>query len=101
MTHDLTKGPVMGSMLLFAVPMILGNLLQQGYNIADIFIVGQFLGANALAAVGSSFTLMTFLTSIILGLCMGSGNLFSLYFGAKKETEKTLLWRRVCEPPLY
>lgn len=86
MTHDLTKGPVMGSMLLFAVPMILGNLLQQGYNIADTFIVGQFLGANALAAVGSSFTLMTFLTSIILGLCMGSGNLFSLYFGAKKNT---------------
>ena len=86
MTHDLTKGPVMGSMLLFAVPMILGNLLQQGYNIADTFIVGQFLGANALAAVGSSFTLMTFLTSIILGLCMGSGNLFSLYFGAKKDT---------------
>lgn len=86
MTHDLTKGPVMRSMLLFAVPMILGNLLQQGYNIADAFIVGQFLGANALAAVGSSFTLMTFLTSIILGLCMGSGNVFSMYFGAKKDT---------------
>ena len=78
MTRDLTKGPVMRSMLLFAVPMILGNLLQQGYNIADTFIVGQFLGANALAAVGSSFTLMTFLTSIILGLCMGSGNVFSI-----------------------
>ena len=87
MTHDLTKGPVMRSMLLFAVPMILGNLLQQGYNIADTFIVGQFLGANALAAVGSSFTLMTFLTSIILGLCMGSGNLFSMHFGAKKDAD--------------
>ena len=86
MTRDLTKGPVMRSMLLFAVPMILGNLLQQGYNIADTFIVGQFLGANALAAVGSSFTLMTFLTSIILGLCMGSGNVFSMYFGAKKDS---------------
>ena len=86
MTRDLTKGPIMRSMLLFAVPMILGNLLQQGYNIADTFIVGQFLGANALAAVGSSFTLMTFLTSIILGLCMGSGNVFSMYFGAKKDS---------------
>ncbi len=86
MTRDLTKGPVMRSMLLFAVPMILGNLLQQGYNIADTFIVGQFLGANALAAVGSSFTLMTFLTSIILGLCMGSGNVFSMYFGASKDS---------------
>ncbi len=73
MTQDLTKGPVMRSMLRFAVPMILGNLLQQCYNIADTLIVGKFLGANALAAVGSSFTLMTFLTSILLGLCIGRG----------------------------
>ena len=64
MNKDLTRGPVMRSMLLFAVPMILGNLLQQLYNVADTLIVGQFLGKNALAAVGSSFTLMTFLTSI-------------------------------------
>ena len=49
---DLTQGPVMASMLRFAVPMILGNLLQQCYNVADTLIVGQFLGANALAAVG-------------------------------------------------
>lgn len=85
MNKDLTKGPVMGSMLLFAVPMILGNLLQQCYNIADTLIVGKFLGKNALAAVGSSFTLMTFLTSILLGLCMGSGALFSIRFGQKDE----------------
>ena len=69
--RDLTKGPVMGTMLRFAVPMILGNLLQQCYNVADTLIVGRFLGSEALAAVGSSFTLMTFLTSILLGLCMG------------------------------
>ncbi len=85
MNKDLTKGPVMGAMLLFAVPMILGNLLQQCYNIADTLIVGKFLGKNALAAVGSSFTLMTFLTSILLGLCMGSGALFSIRFGQKDE----------------
>ena len=85
MNKDLSHGPVMGSMLLFAVPMILGNLLQQCYNIADTLIVGQFLGKNALAAVGSSFTLMTFLTSILLGLCMGSGALFSIRFGQKDE----------------
>ncbi len=72
-------------MLLFAIPLILGDLLQQCYNIADTLIVGQFLGANALAAVGSSFTLMTFLTSIILGLCMGSGALFSMRFGQRDE----------------
>ncbi len=81
MNLSLTKGPVMRSMLLFAVPMILGNLLQQCYNIADTLIVGKFLGADALAAVGSSFTLMTFLTSILLGLCMGSGAVFSIRFG--------------------
>ena len=81
MRGDLTKGPVMKTMLLFAVPMILGNLLQQCYNVADTLIVGRYLGSDALAAVGSAFTLMTFLTSILLGLCMGSGTVFSIRFG--------------------
>ena len=85
MNRDLSKGPVMGSMLAFAVPMILGDLLQQCYNIADTLIVGRYLGKNALAAVGSSFTLMTFLTSILLGLCMGSGAVFSIRFGQRDE----------------
>ena len=73
----------MRSMLRFAVPMILGDLLQQCYNVADTLIVGRYLGRNALAAVGSSFTLMTFLTSILLGLCMGSGAVFSIRFGQR------------------
>lgn len=85
MNTDMTQGPVMRSMLRFAVPMVLGNLLQQCYNIADTLIVGKFLGSNALAAVGSSFTLMTFLTSILLGLCMGSGTFFSIRFGERDE----------------
>lgn len=85
MNRDLTRGPVVSSMLLFAIPMILGDLLQQCYNIADTLIVGRFLGRDALAAVGASFTLMTFLTSIILGLCMGSGALFSMRFGQRDE----------------
>lgn len=85
MNRDLTKGPVMRSMLYFAIPMILGDLLQQCYNVTDTLIVGQFIGKNALAAVGSSFTLMTFLTSILLGLCMGSGAVFSIRFGQRDE----------------
>ena len=85
MNRDLSKGPVVRSMLLFAIPMILGDLLQQCYNIADTLIVGHFLGEKALAAVGSSFTLMTFITSILLGLCMGSGALFSIRFGQRDE----------------
>lgn len=87
MQQNLTKGSVTKAMLLFAYPMILGNLLQQFYNIADTLIVGRFLGADALAAVGASFSLMTFLTSILLGLCMGSGVVFSMLFGADKQEE--------------
>lgn len=83
MGNELTEGPVTKSMLRFAVPIILGDLLQQCYNIADTVIVGRFLGADALAAVGSSFSLMTFLTSILLGLDMGSGTVFSIRFGQK------------------
>ena len=83
MNQDLTRGPVMRSMLLFAIPMILGDLLQQCYNVADTLIVGRFVGTGALAAVGSSYSLMTFLTSILLGLCMGSGALFSMHFGRR------------------
>ena len=85
MKGDLTRGPIMKTMLCFAIPMILGNLLQQCYNIADTLIVGRYLGSNALAAVGSSFTLMTFLTSILLGLCLGSGAVFSIRFGQRDE----------------
>ena len=83
--NELTKGPVMSTMLRFAVPMIIGDLLQQCYNIADTIIVGRFLGTNPLAAVGSAFSLMTFLTSILLGLAMGSGSVFSMRFGRKDE----------------
>ena len=87
MSKDLTQGNVTKTMLLFALPMILGNLLQQFYNIADSFIVGRFLGSGALAAAGSAYTLMIFLTSVITGLCMGSGTVFSVWFGRKDMKE--------------
>ena len=77
MENELTRGPVISTMLCFAVPMILGDLLQQCYNIADTLIVGRYLGENALAAVGSAFSLMTFLTA------MGSGTVFSIRYGQK------------------
>lgn len=83
MKRDLTKGNVTYTMLCFAVPMILGNILQQCYNLADTWIVGRFVGSGALAAVGSAYTLMTFLTSVIIGMCMGSGALFSISYGRK------------------
>lgn len=82
LVQDLTKGSVTGTMLLFSLPLILGNLLQQFYNIADTLIVGKYLGAAALAAVGSSYALMVFLNSILLGMCMGCGVLFSICWGS-------------------
>ncbi|MDE6420379.1 MAG: polysaccharide biosynthesis C-terminal domain-containing protein, partial [Lachnospiraceae bacterium] len=78
---DLSGGSVTGTLLLFALPMIAGNFLQQLYNIADTLIVGRVLGPDALAAVGSAYTLMTFLNSILIGMCMGGGALFSYYYG--------------------
>ena len=85
MQRSLTKGPITKGILLFALPLMFGNLLQQMYNIADTWVVGRFLGADALAAVGSSYTLMTFLTSILLGLCMGSGAAVSMQYGSGEE----------------
>lgn len=87
MQLDLTQGKIGKRLLMFAFPLMLGNLLQQFYNIADTLIVGRFLGADALAAVGSSYTLMVFLTYIILGLCMGSSAYFSILYGRKAIDE--------------
>ena len=78
---DLSGGSVTYTLLLFALPMIAGNFLQQLYNIADTLIVGRVLGPDALAAVGSAYTLMTFLNSVLIGMCMGGGALFSYYYG--------------------
>ncbi len=87
MHKDLTQGTITKSLILFALPLILGNILQQFYNVVDTFVVGKMIGADALAAVGATYSIMTFITSIILGLCMGAGVLFSMLYGAKKEHE--------------
>lgn len=86
-SNDLTQGKVMRKMLAFALPLMLGNILQQCYNIADTFIVGRFIGAGALAAVGAAYALMVFVNSVQFGLCMGSGIVFSMSFGAKRPSE--------------
>ena len=87
MRQDLTTGPVAKTMLLFSLPLIAGDMLQQLYNVADTLIVGRFLGAEALGAVGSAYTLMTFLTSILLGLALGSGAVFSMEWGRRDLAE--------------
>lgn len=82
---DLTSGSITTKIIKFSLPLMLGNLLQQMYNIADTWVVGRVLGADALAAVGSSYTLMVFLTSILLGLCMGSGVAISMQYGKREQ----------------
>ena len=85
MQRDLTEGPITGNLLRFALPLMVGNLMQQLYNVCDTWVVGRFLGPEALAAVGSSYALMVFLTSIFLGLCMGSGAAFAIQYGRRDE----------------
>lgn len=90
MKRELTSGNITSALLAFAGPMIIGNLLQQIYNIADTLIVGRCLGEDALAAVGSTYTLITFLYSIIIGFCMGSGALVSYCYGEKNMKQLRL-----------
>lgn len=84
--RDLTSGSITGGLWAFAIPLMLGNVMQQFYNLADTWVVGKYIGDNALAAVGSSYTLMTFLTSVIIGLSLGTGSFISMAFGRKEHS---------------
>lgn len=79
---DLVNSGIAKSLLLFSLPLMFANLLQTFYNLADSMIVGNLIGPGALAAVGSSYSLMTFLTSIMIGLSLGSAAAFSYHYGA-------------------
>ena len=90
---NLTQGAIFHKLIRFSLPMIAGNLLQQIYNLVDTLIVGRCLGADALASVGSAYTLMIFITSIIIGLCMGSSAFFSEDYGAGNQKKlKEDIW---------
>ena len=84
--RNLTQGGIARSLMLFTLPMMAGSLLQQAYNLTDTWIVGHYIGAHALAAVGSSYTVMVFLISILWGLAMGSGTVVSIHYGAGQFT---------------
>lgn len=92
MIIDMTKGNPSTTIIKFTLPMLIGNLFQQFYNIADSIIVGRFIGKEALAAVGSSFMLMNFFSFVIIGLCLGTSIVYSYYFGEKnyKDLRKTI-----------
>ena len=86
-SNSLTEGSVARGMLLFAIPIFISNLFQQLYNAADSLIVGNFLGGEALAAVGSSGSLIFLLTGFVNGVALGAGVLIARYFGAKEYRE--------------
>lgn len=86
-TKDMTTGNPYTLMLGFALPIFLSQVFQQLYNTADAFIVGKFLGTNALAAVTSSGTLIFLLISFFMGTAMGAGVVISRYFGARDEVQ--------------
>lgn len=81
---DLTKGPVWKVIVRFALPLLIGNLLQQLYNVTDSVIVGQFLGKEALAAVSASFFIYYFIISFVIGVGSGTSVVISQLFGAKQ-----------------
>ncbi len=90
--NSLTEGPIWKGMLLFALPVFLGNVLQQFYNAFDSWTVGKFIGENALAAVSSSGSLIFMMIGFFNGVALGAGVIIAKYFGAKnyQDMEKAI-----------
>ena len=89
-TKLMTEGSIWKNILLFSVPLILGNLLQQLYNTADSILVGNFVGSNALAAVGSSGSPIFLLIGFSQGIAVGAGVVVSQFLGAKDKQDAQL-----------
>lgn len=87
MVQDMTKGSVARQIVVFAIPLFIGNVFQQAYNMVDAIVVGRFVGKNALAAVGTSFPALFLLVALVMGLTMGASVVVSQLFGAG-EIEK-------------
>lgn len=86
---DACSGPVLGKMLLFALPLMASSVLQLLFNAADVIVVGKFAGDNALAAVGSNGSLINLMTNLFLGLSVGVNVLVSRYYGAEDHRNVT------------
>ena len=82
--HDMTTGSPVKLIIRFMIPVFLGNIFQQFYNVADSIVAGQFIGVNALAAIGSTGSLMFFVTGWLNGLSSGFAILVSQWFGARQ-----------------
>ena len=98
MTKSMTSGNPLKLMIQFAFPLLLGNLLQQTYNIIDAAIVGQCLGAKALASVGASSSVQFLVLGFCMGSCAGFGVPIAKYYGAKRRwLSRTRCWERSWE----
>lgn len=86
----MTTGSPTKKILAFTLPIFFGNLFQQIYSVSDTFVVGRFIGNEALAAVGACSAVVVFITSILIGLCMGSGVVFADLYGTKNHTKLSL-----------
>ena len=82
-TELMTEGSIFRNLLFFAIPLILGNLLQQTYNAVDSIIVGNYVGSNALAAVGAGTSLINLLIAFGQGAAVGAGVIIAQYLGAR------------------
>ena len=82
---DLIEGNISKALLVFAVPLLIGNLFQQLYNTADSYVVGNFVDTNALAAVGASASVIQMLVGFFMGLSVGAGVVIAQYFGAGQK----------------
>ena len=81
----MTEGSIIKSIMLFSIPLLIGNLFQQLYNTADSVIAGNFIGKEALAAVGSSNSLINLIIGLFIGISTGAGVIIAQYYGAKDE----------------
>lgn len=84
---DMVNGPVLGKMLIFALPLMMSSILQLLFNAADIIVVGRWAGDNSLAAVGSTASLINLMVNLFVGLAVGANVLTAKFFGAKKDKE--------------
>ena len=84
---NMCEGPLVGKMLIFTIPLMFSGILQLLFNAADTVVVGRYAGSQALAAVGSTTSLINLLVNMFMGLSVGANILISRYYGAKREAD--------------
>lgn len=85
--RSMTQGTIWKQMILFSIPLLIGNLFQQLYNTVDSVVVGNYVGSDALAAVGASAPLSNLIIGLFMGISAGAGILVARYFGARKDED--------------